>query len=1345
MDINTLNQELKNLRQRVADLEKNREADKLNIKKQKALMNVITKIRTPLDLPTIFNTTVQEVRQLINADRVAVFKFYPDSNWNYGEFVSEDFLPELPSVLYAQVHDHCFGSQYAINYQKGSFQAVADIYNADLSPCHIKILSQFQVRANLVLPLLQGQHLWGLLCVHQCKQTRIWQQQEIEFIQQVAEHLAIAIYQGELLIKTQKKLEEIELTQHQLKTTEQKLSLLVNKSPLAVIEWNRNFEVTDWNEAASEMFGYSKSEAIGRHAAGLIIPESAKEELNKIVAELLQETVGNYSINDNFTKDGKIIKCEWYNTPLIVENKVIGVVSMAKDVTERQENEYSLQQEKFKLEIQVQERTNQLQHLVSQLQQEIRDRTTVETELRALFGAMTDVVIVLDKNGRYIKIAPTNPSLLYKPSQELIGKTLAEILPENQAHLFLSYINFSLETKHPVNLEYNLPIGDRLIWFDASISPLSEDQVIWIARDITDCKQAQQQLQDSQKFLNNVINSTSDPIYVKDKYHKWVLVNDAFCDLVGYKNHELIGKSDYDFFPKEQADILCKKDQLVLITGIENIHEDITPDARGNLRYISTKKTCFQDASGQKFLVATSRDITDLKQIEEALRRSESNLQEAQKMAHVGSWEFNIITQEIAWSNESFRIFGLDPEGEEPSYTELQKLIHQDDLKLWNHYVLEIGIKQGKTYEFEFRCLHPQGKIRHIWAKGQPETNSNGEVIKLFGTVLDITDRKQSELALQQAKANLENRVKERTAQLQSTIGQLQKQIKERQQAEQKLQEQAEFLQSIWDGVDYGIFVLDVIDKGADFRYTAFNPAMSKTSPIPVESLLGKTMTEVLPDNVAEPYRQNYIKCIQSGKSISFEEAFNMNGKETWWMMRVNPLKDNNSQIDRLVVTATNITARKLAESALSASESKYRNLVDTSQDLIWSVDINGIFTFVNPAARYIYGYETEEMLGRSFADFEPLEIQKKDLETFSKVLAGESVFQYETIHIAKNGEPLNLIFSAVGLRDADGNINGATGTASNITDRKQAEFALRQSEAELRQKALDLENTLTELKRTQTQLIQSEKMSSLGQLVAGVAHEINNPVNFIYGNIEHANEYIQDLLNLIELYQNHYTEPVEEIVEQIEDIDLEFLLEDLPKLLSSMKLGADRIQKIVASLRTFSRMDEAEQKAVNIHEGIDSTLLILQHRLKAKPDRPAIEIIKNYGNLPLVECYAGQLNQVFMNILSNAIDALEERDELRSREEKHKMPSYIRIKTEILEPDQVIIRIADNGAGITENVRQRLFDPFFTTKAVGKGTGMGLSISYQIVTQRHGGSLQCISSPGEGAEFIIQIPLKTC
>jgi PAS domain S-box-containing protein len=348
---------------------------------------------------------------------------------------------------------------------------------------------------------------------------------------------------------------------------------------------------------------------------------------------------------------------------------------------------------------------------------------------------------------------------------------------------------------------------------------------------------------------------------------------------------------------------------------------------------------------------------------------------------------------------------------------------------------------------------------------------------------------------------------------------------------------------------------------------------------------------------------------------------------------------------------------------------------------------------------------------------------------------------------------------------DEKGNVAYAIVAFQDITDRKQAQKLLtdynhileaqvaERTEA-LHQQAQELKQTLERLQRTQTQLIQAEKMSSLGQMVAGIAHEINNPTSFIYGNISPATGYAQDLLHLIALYQQYYPEPVAEIVEQIDAIEPNFIAEDFPKLLASIRQGAERIMQIVLSLRNFSRLDEKECKRVDIHQGIDNTLVILQHRLKQQSHRPEIQVIKEYGELPKVECYAAQLNQVFMNILNNAIDAL---DELESWQvgrltgsnqssnvacENEAFNPTIWIRTEIAEPNRVVIRIANNGSAISPELQSKIFDPFFTTKPVGSGTGLGLCISYQIVVEKHGGELRCHSTPGQRTEFAIALPI---
>jgi signal transduction histidine kinase len=294
-----------------------------------------------------------------------------------------------------------------------------------------------------------------------------------------------------------------------------------------------------------------------------------------------------------------------------------------------------------------------------------------------------------------------------------------------------------------------------------------------------------------------------------------------------------------------------------------------------------------------------------------------------------------------------------------------------------------------------------------------------------------------------------------------------------------------------------------------------------------------------------------------------------------------------------------------------------------------------------------------------------------------------------------------------------------------------------------------EITQTLKELQQTQSQLIQSEKMAGLGQLVAGVAHEINNPISFIYGNITYVTEHTENLFKLLHLYQKNYPQPVKEIQTLAAELDLDFIADDLPKILISMMMGADRIRQLVLSLRTFSRLDEAEMKPIDLHEGIESTLLILQNRLQPQNNSIAVEVIKNYGDLPPVICYAAQMNQVFMNVLNNAIDSLESRyanDALENSVMFGEITDnpQICIRTRVVNDSSIEIRIADNGCGIPEGMESRIFEPFFTTKQPGQGTGLGLSVSYQIIVEKHGGQIKCVSEPGQGCEFCIEIPMPS-
>lgn len=426
----------------------------------------------------------------------------------------------------------------------------------------------------------------------------------------------------------------------------------------------------------------------------------------------------------------------------------------------------------------------------------------------------------------------------------------------------------------------------------------------------------------------------------------------------------------------------------------------------------------------------------------------------------------------------------------------------------------------------------------------------------------------------------------------------------------------------------------------------------------------------------------------------------------------------------------------------------KFRAIIENATEWFYIADETGEITYLSPQFTRILGYDTSEWLHQSIV---PL-IHPDDLLNWIESLQNVSLFgekqtvEYRMRH--RDGSWRWEVATASPLRNAQGDIIGCVGVARDVTEQKRAELALQK-----RTKAL--ERTLQELQQTQFQLIQSEKMSSLGQLVAGITHEINNPNNFIAGNLVYLNRYVSDLLDLINCYRQHWVEPPPLVQEKVNQVDLGFLAKDLPKVIDSMTIGTERIQKIIFSLQSFACMDESDYKAANLHRNLDNTLVILEHRLKHNFYRPDIRVVKEYGELPLVNCYPGDLNQVLINILNNAIEAI---DSLYP--DKPPMYQYLEVPPEqalacpLLEPtiwlatarsDQntITIRIRNNGPLIPEAVKSRLFDPFFTTKPVGKATGMGLAIGYQIITEKHHGRLTCHSSDENGVEFVIQLPLR--
>jgi PAS domain S-box-containing protein len=725
----------------------------------------------------------------------------------------------------------------------------------------------------------------------------------------------------------------------------------------------------------------------------------------------------------------------------------------------------------------------QQRSMIAQLEHEIAERKRTEAELHALFAAMTDVIFVLDAQGRYLKIAPTNPALLYQSSDLVIGKTMHEILPLEEATRSVNCIQQALSTQQAVSLEYSLTINGQLLWFDATVSPMLDNTVIWVAHDITDRKQADKALQ----LMQFSIDCAADPIFWIKSDAQFFYANQAACRVLGYSLSEFMSMSvldiDVDFPPK-------------------------------------TWSAHWQNLKQQGGLIAQSRTRT--------------------KAGEIMPIEFAINYLEF--------------EGEEYSFV----------------YVRDISKRE-----------HAEAELR------------------------EFADR-------------------------QSLLNRIANQIRHSLELDVVLDTAIQAIHGLLE-VDYCFFAWHDLNDGS-----------------PMWEVIREAKDTDLP-SVLGCYPTNLV-------GLSAEQL-----------------------LDQEILQTDNVA---------DLEESAYRNFLQS----------------IGSKSSILLTVETSlDRIGLIACDHR----QQVHPWTASEV------------------ELLRAVTAQVAIAIDQAELY------------KQSLAAARTAQDQAQQ----LEETLQSLQKAQIHLVQSEKMSSLGQMVAGIAHEINNPVSFIYGNVIHIRQYAKDLLDLLALYQIEYPQASSDIQAKIENMDFDFLRQDLPKLLNSMQVGTDRIRDIVRSLRIFSRLDEADCKVVDIHEGIDSTLMILQNRLRPAPDRPSIEIVKVYGQLPLIQCYAGQLNQVFMNILTNAIDALEEAGELVKPQTPNPKAMTIRIQTEQV-GDRIKIRIYNTGSSIPEAIQQRLFDAFFTTKPIGQGTGLGLSISYQIVTEKHKGRLKCQSSPEFGTEFTIEIPI---
>ena len=1126
---------------------------------------------------------------------------------------------------------------------------------------------------------------------------------------------------------------ELAKTNEQLQQAQEKLRLqsqIIDQIRESVICTDMDGFITSWNEASQKLYGYQESEVIGQHIALIYPPEQPEEfMLEKIVKPLLVK--GGQEIEVITRRKSGEDFYSHLSLSLFRDSagEVVGMIGYLTDISDRKA-----------------------------LEQELARR---QARFDAFFTDSPAGLCIFDDRLRFVQINKMLAQINGVSPAEHIGKTLQEILPDLAPMLEPLYRQI-LSTKEPVlNIEIS---GDNprtpglLRHIAASYFPLLDEsgEAIGIGAviiEITDRKLAEEALRESEQLYRTMAsNFPNGAVMLFDRELRYTLIEGTELAAVGLSKELMEGKTIWEIFPPEFCGGV-EPNYRAALAGETVITEFIYSD-RSYLAYTLPVRNERQEITGG---IMMTQNISDRKLAEEALRESEEQYRRIVETAAEGIWSIDASSNTTFVNKKMCDMLGYSVE--EIIGKSLFAFMDAEGISIARANLKRQRLGMGEQYDLKLRRRDGSD----LWAIVSASTlfDKQGSYAGSFAMIADITDRKLAEAALQQSEAKF---------------------------------------RSFYELTGLAVSMLD--GNGICSANSATVQLFGCASQ---QDLYGKHPGELSPPT--QPNGEDSFSLANEMRAIAFERG---NHRFNWVHRRADgtdfpaevvltTIEMDNQIIIEAVIQ--DLTERQQAEEILVRSEQALRQqaqreqllnqlagqirnsleldtILETSVQEIWHLMQLDWCVFIwyrpnsnppvweivceaknSPLPSLLGSYSVDEESSPMVQQVLRLEILRvDDISTLSdiKVRDNYQIFGINSvlslpIQTAAGDIGVICCYQASKMRNwSDSEVELMQAVAAQIAiaiDHAELYTQTRTAAVLARAQTQQLEQTLHQLQRTQSQLIQSEKMSSLGQLVAGVAHEINNPVNFIYGNLTYADEYTQKLLKVVRLYQQEYPHPTAAILEEIAAVEIDYLVEDLPKILASMKVGADRIRDIVLSLRNFSRLDEAEMKQVDIHEGIESTLMILQNRLKNKSDRPAINVIKEYGNLPQIECYPGQLNQVFMNLLSNAIDALEtEIDRSNSSKQNPPIPAKkleIRILTEVTDNNSIAVRIADSGPGMSEDTRKRLFDPFFTTKPIGKGTGLGLAISQSIVVEKHGGELSCNSVLGEGSEFAIELPLR--